>query len=478
MADNSKKNNSEALKNFTRRNTLYTMAGYAVPLSSTYIARYLELTTISYRIINFLFLSMVLLISFFLSVVYFKKNFTPKFNNILWFFHFTCWILLFVIWMYHIDEVRQIALYSAMITFIYLFSIGSIKSALVIMFFYQTIYISMAYIGIYHLGHHGSFKLELLYNYCFFFASLFLILTSVNLKKQKLKRKQAIATADKALKELERANFDLKKTYRNIRTLVDKISVLSEKVAIESSGITKSSDILASGAVSQVISIKEIADEMVQINKQTSENAKNAIQANNITILASKSSMNGVLQMKKMSNAINNINSSSKSISKIIKTIDDIAFQTNLLALNASVEAARAGKHGRGFAVVAQEVRRLASRSADAASITSELIEKSLDMVKEGIKTSEITVNALDDINNNISQATNLVEQITVSSSNQTNSISQVNSVMTDISDITEETASSAKQTNLAASNLSLTSAKISILLQKFNKEKRKKNKD
>ncbi len=336
----------------------------------------------------------------------------------------------------------------------------------------------MAYIGIYHLGHHGSFKLELLYSYCFFFASLFLILTSVNLKKQKLKRKQAIATADKALKELETANFDLKKTYGSIRALVDEISVLSEKVAIESSGITKSSDILTSGAVSQVISIKEIVDEMTQINKQTSENAENAIQANNITILASKSSMNGVLQMKKMSNAINNINSSSKSISKIIKTIDDIAFQTNLLALNASVEAARAGKHGRGFAVVAQEVRRLASRSADAASITSELIEKSLDMVKEGIKTSEITVNALDDINNNISQATNLVEQITVSSSNQTNSISQVNSVMTDISDITEETASSAKQTNLAASNLSLTAAKISILLQKFNKEKRKKNKD
>ena len=88
--------------------------------------------------------------------------------------------------------------------------------------------------------------------------------------------------------------------------------------------------------------------------------------------------------MRNLTTSMDEITKASEDTSKIIKTIDEIAFQTNLLALNAAVEAARAGEAGAGFAVVADEVRNLAMRAAEAAKNTSGLIEGTIKKIKAG----------------------------------------------------------------------------------------------
>jgi methyl-accepting chemotaxis protein len=154
--------------------------------------------------------------------------------------------------------------------------------------------------------------------------------------------------------------------------------------------------------------------------------------------------------MKNLMQSMGKISQASEETSKIIKTIDEIAFQTNLLALNAAVEAARAGSAGAGFAVVADEVRSLAKRAAEAARTTSELIAGTVRSIHEGTGVVADTSASFTQVEQNINRSAELVSAIAAACKEQAIGIEQINKAVSEMDKATQDFAATAEE--LAAS--------------------------
>ena len=186
----------------------------------------------------------------------------------------------------------------------------------------------------------------------------------------------------------------------------------------------------------------------------TKRNAENAQTTKGLADRARKAADSGANDMQKMSVAMQEIKSSSDDISKIIKTIDEIAFQTNILALNAAVEAARAGEAGMGFAVVADEVRNLAQRSAQAAKETAAKIETAIAKTSQGVQMSDKVSLSLTEIVTNVRKVDELIGEIATASHEQNDGVTQVNTAVAQMDKVTQSNASSAEESASAAQEL------------------------
>ena len=253
-----------------------------------------------------------------------------------------------------------------------------------------------------------------------------------------------------------------------LNEILSQINAASEQIDSGSNQVSDSAQDLSQGSTEQASAIEQIGASLNELSGQTQINADNAATANQLASEARNAANDGSDQMQQMVAAMQEINESGQNISKIIKTIDEIAFQTNLLALNAAVEAARAGQHGKGFAVVAEEVRNLAARSAKAAQETADLIAGSVQKGENGTAIANRTAAALVEIVTGIGKTSDLVAEIATSSKNQAEGLAQVNDGITQVDQVVQRNTAGAEESAAAAEELSSQSEYLHQLISQF----------
>jgi methyl-accepting chemotaxis protein len=267
--------------------------------------------------------------------------------------------------------------------------------------------------------------------------------------------------AGQLLAALKAMNENLAKTVATVRSGTEAIGTASSEVAAGNQDLSTRTE-------QQASSLEETASSMEELTSTVKQNADNARQANTLAEAASGVAARGGQVIHEVVTTMQQIHEASGKITDIISVIDGIAFQTNILALNAAVEAARAGEQGRGFAVVAGEVRSLAQRSAAAAKEIKTLIDHSSEKVGTGSRLVQEAGSTMGDIVDSVRRVTDILNEITSASQEQSAGIEQVNEAITQMDAVTQQNAALVEEAAAASQSMQDQAARLSAAVAVF----------
>jgi methyl-accepting chemotaxis protein len=210
--------------------------------------------------------------------------------------------------------------------------------------------------------------------------------------------------------------------------------------------VAQSSVSLSNSSTTQAASMDELLVSVREISSLAKHNTDTAAETNAVMQEAGRLVKLTDSSMEDLSSSMSEIAKASAGISRIIGTIEEIAFQTNLLALNAAVEAARAGEAGTGFAVVANEVRSLAMRASDSAKDTSELIGQTIKKVKNGTDALDNASQNFREVATNAEKVGELIVKIAESSQKQAEATNEITRGVAEMDNTIQKTAANAEE--------------------------------
>ena len=233
----------------------------------------------------------------------------------------------------------------------------------------------------------------------------------------------------------------LSRTADRLQETVANVRRTAHEVAHASGHIEQGNSQLSSRTEQQASALEQTAAAMEELSATVRQNADNARDAEQLATRASGVAEQGGQVFGEVVTTMKGINDGARRMSEIISVIDNIAFQTNILALNASVEAARAGEQGRGFAVVANEVRSLASRSAEAAREINALITASVAQTEQGAVLVDRAGQTIEEVVASIGRVHHIMGDISRASAEQSTGVSQVGEAIGQLDQTTQHNA-------------------------------------